>query len=280
MKSYLISIFLVFNMMANAHIEPPKTLKEKLKMEVEYAKKASAGMRECFIKNKLPDGKEVAVVHYFYDCQGREERMYLFDAEGKIEAHVIQVYDASGNLVLDADRSPEGLLKEMNVLGYDDDGLIWTITSYDSAWMISGKLTYEVRPETSEVFVSKINKDNGQEYSISYQYDGSIEDGDCIEIIQNDAQGSLKIRVENEFDTNGLRTKKHIYGPDNELSYSFFSTYNPNGDFATITQVDAEEKVIRTDTYTYNDKGFVSYLRVVKADGTISAERVYEYVFE
>jgi hypothetical protein len=280
MKSYLIGMLLIINFLAMAHIEPPKTLSEKLKMEVAYAKKASAGVKECLVKNINIDGKEVPIVHYFYDCLGREERMFLYDSEGEIEAHVIQVYDASGNLVLDADRSPEGLLKEMNVLGYDDEGLIWTITSYDSAWMMSGKLSYEIRPETSEVFVTKINRENSPEYSISYQYESSIDDGNCIEIIQNDAQGMLKIRVENEFNTNGLRTKKHIYNTENELSYSFLYTYTENGDFATITQVDAEEKVIRTDRYTYNEKGFVSHLTVVKADGTVSAERVYDYVFE
>lgn len=280
MKMLFLAAVLLISTLLSAHIEPPKTLKEKKEREAGFAKKAAAGMRSTLICDRSADAKLLPVVQYYYDNSGRDSLILLHDKEGRLDAIVVQVYDQFGNLVLDADRSPEGLLKEMNVLEYDEDGLIWKIVSYDSAWQISGRLSYELMPETAEVFVTKTDKDNKPEYAISYHYADSPDFGNCFEIIQNDAAGALKLRVENEYGSDGRRTKKHIYGADDSLSYSFAYTYNSAGDFLEIIQTDADGQLMRTDTYTYDEKGFVSAFKAIKADGKVMADRLYQNVFK
>ncbi len=280
MKKLLLAAVLLISTVLSAHIEPPKTLKEKKEREAGFAKKAAAGMKSTLVSNRAADAKLLPVVQYFYDVSGRDSIMLLHDKDGRPDAIVVQVYDQFGNLVLDADRSPEGLLKEMNVLEYDEDGLIWKIVSYDSAWQLSGRLSYELMPETAEIFVVKTGKDNLLEYTISYLYADSPDFGNCFEIIQNDAEGALKLRVENEYGADGRRTKKHIFGADDSLSYSFAYTYNAAGDFLEIKLTDADGQLMRNDTYSYDEKGFVSAFKAVKADGKVVADRLYQNIYK
>lgn len=279
MRKMLTLVLVMIVLALQAHIEPPKTHKEKQKALQVYSKKAAAGMKSCRISTVLPDQSVQPLVDYWFDDKGRESHMTLFD-EGKETARVVQVYDAAGNLILDADRDPQGLLMEMNVLEYDEDGLIYKIVSYDSTWHISGCLTYESRPETNEIYVTKHSPDQKLEYTISYLYQENPDESECVEIIQNEASGAQRMRVENEYGADGLRSSKLIFGSDNSLSYRFDYTYTPSGDFKEITQLSPEGEVMRKDYYTYNEMGFVERFKSVKANGQISIERVYTYQFE
>ena len=279
MKKLILIIFTFSFLAANAHIEPPKTIKEKAKAKSDFLRKKTAGLKESILYSISPDKKEVKMIHVFFDEEGREKTLFLYDKIGELSSVVAQTYDKQGNLVLDADRTPEGIMQEMNVLHYDDDGLIWNIISYDSAWNISGSLSYEMMPETAEVYVTKTNDKHMLQYTITYRYDKGLDEGDCSGIIQTDADGKLMIRVENVFDSNGQRTRKLVFGKDDSLDFTYHYTYNTSGDFSEIRKIGADGNLQRTDVYTYNDKGFVSAVKVMDAEGKEIANRRYDYVY-
>gem|GEM_PF-2282497 len=279
MKKLILLVFTFSFLAANAHIEPPKTKKEKANAEANYARAKAACIKESILYSISSENKETKVIHAFFDEEGREKTLMLYDKMGELSSIVAQTYDKHGNLVLDADRTPKGIMQEMNILHYDDDGLIWNIISYDSAWNISGSLSYEMMPETNEVYLTKNNDMHALQYTITYHYNKGLDEGDCSGIVQTDADGKLMIRVENLFDDNGQRSRKIVYGNDGSLNFTYHYTYNESGDFSEIRKIGSDGNLQRTDVYKYNDKGFVNAVKVLDAEGKVIANRRYDYVF-
>lgn len=279
MKKFLLTLLSFAFLIAHAHIEPPKTKKEKQDAAVKYARNKAAGIAESKVFSVQSDGSEIIMMHSHFDSEGREKSLMLYDKMGKLTSIVAQTYDMHGNLVLDADRSPDGMLQEMNVLQYDRDGLIWNIISYDSTWAISGSLGYELMPETNEVYVTKTNEKHALQYTITYRYENGLDEGEYTGIVQTDADGKMMMHVENIFDDNGQRSEKRIYNPDETLNFTYHYRYNGKGDFEEIRKTGADGKLQRTDSYTYNDKGLVQSLKVKDADGKTIAHQRFEYVY-
>lgn len=217
------------------------------------------------------------MVDWVYDSLGRETNMTLYSKHGIPESWVTQTYDQYGNLVLDVDCDSLGQMKEMNVLEYDQEGLIWNIISYDSNWAISGSLRYVPIPETNEVFVEKKDAAHLLQYTISYQYDDGIESGLCTQIVQLNDTGSQMIRVENVFDENKKRTHKHIYDEQDSLSFTYMYSYTDWGGLFEITKKMADGSISRTDIYTYNDFKLPETITVTDSENNTIARRLYVY---
>jgi hypothetical protein len=279
MKKFFLTLFSFAFLIVNAHIEPPKTKKEKQDALAKYARNKAARIAESKLFSVQPDNSEIIMMHSHFDAEGREKSLMLYDKSGELTALVVQTYDIHGNLVLDADLSSDGKLQEMNVLQYDRDGLIWNIISYDSAWAISGSLAYELIPEINEVYVTKTIKTNKTQYTISYHYEKGLDEGECTGIVQSDEEGKLMMRVENIFDAEGLRVEKRIYNPDETLNFSYHYRYNGKGDFVEIRKTGVDGKLQRNDSYTYNDKGLVQSLKVKDAEGKTITHQRFEYVY-
>jgi len=283
MRSFLLNLFLCLTFTVSAHIEPPKTIREKNEAYQQQQKIKTSGLKSCRmfkvgIADGMPAQDETPVATWFYDSRGRDSVIHLFDAGGKMQSVVNQTYNNAGSLVIDADTDPRGRLQEMNMLTYSEDGLIRKVTSYDStSFTITATMVYEEKPELQSVFATKRNPDGSLVYTIQYRYSPDLESGRNVETTQLDAEGKLKIRTENHFDSDGMRTEKRIYNKDNQLDFTYFYTYTPSGDFSEIRKVMADGSLSRVDTYSYNKQGFVSELQVKDGEGKWLAYRKYYY---
>lgn len=283
MRSFFVFLFLSLAITVSAHIEPPKTLREKQEAVAQQLKIKKSGMKNCrMFKVEISDGMpghgETPVATWFYDGQGRDSILHLFDAEGKLQSIVSQTYNPAGSLVIDADTDPHGKLLELNMLTYSEDGLIRKVTSYDStSFRITATMIYEEKPGKQSVMATKRNPDGSLVYTIQYRYSPDLESGRNVETTQLNADGTLKIRTENLFDDAGMRTEKRVYNSDNQLDFTYFYTYTPSGDFAAIRKVMADGSISRVDSYGYYGNGLVSELQVKDGDGKLLAYRKYFY---
>lgn len=283
MRSLLLILFLSLTYIVSAHIEPPKTLREKQDAAAQQLKIKNSGMKSCRmvkinIEGSLPGSTEIPVATWFYDGQGRDSILHLFDAGGEWQSIVTQTYNPAGSLVIDADTDLRGRLREMNMLTYSAEGLIRKVTSYDStSFTVTATMIYEEKPEKQSVIATKRNPDGSLVYTIQYRYSPDLESGHNVETTQLDADGALKIRTENLFDDAGMRTEKRVYNKDNQLDFTYFYTYTPSGDFAEIRKVMADGGLSRVDAYVYNERGLVSELQVKDGEGKWLAYRKYFY---
>jgi len=283
MRSFLLNLFLCLTFTVSAHIEPPKTIREKNETYQQQQKIKTSGLKSCRmfkvgIADGMPAQDETPVATWFYDSRGRDSVIHLFDAGGKMQSVVNQTYNNAGSLVIDADTDPRGRLQEMNMLTYSEDGLIRKVTSYDStSFTITATMVYEEKAEMNSVMATKRNPDGSLVYTIQYRYAPDLVDGRNVETTQLDSEGSLMIRTENHFDAAGMRTEKRIFNKDKQLDFTYFYSYTPSGDFSEIRKVMADGSLSRVDTYSYNKQGFVSELQVKDGEGKWLAYRKYYY---
>lgn len=278
MKTIFVVLFFFASVSASlAHIEPSKTLREKSDAHKQYQKIAKALIKSSMLYSLDDNEVKTRIIGYEYDSLGRELGMILYDKQGNPERIVTQTYDRYGNLSLDVDCDTTGLMKEMNVLEYDHEGLIWNIISYDSSWKISGSLRYTPVPETNEVIVEKTDAHHHPQYTISYRYAENLETGLCKGIVQNDAVGKQMIRVENVYDENELRTHKHIFNQDDSLSFTYEYTYTDEGEFLEIKKIMPDGSLSRTDRYTYNEDSLIDTITVTDGENKVIARRLYTY---
>lgn len=282
-RSIFLAIYLFLSFSVLAHIEPPKTKREKQDAARQHLKIKESGIRNCQmfsvgISDGIPASSESPVATWYYDAQGRDSVIHMFGKGGELQTIVKQTYNYAGSLVIDADTDPSGNLQELNLLTYSEDGLIRKVTSYDStSFTVTATMVYEEKYEVQSVFATKRNPDGSLVYTILYRYSPDLESGSNVKTTQLDAEGNLKIRTENLFDAAGMRTEKRIFNKDNQLDFTYFYTYTSSGDFAEIRKVMADGSLSRTDTYTYNNKGFVSELQVKDGEGKWLAYRKYYY---
>jgi len=284
MKRFIfLAICLSLSFSVLAHIEPPKTKREKLDAARQHLKLKESGIRICQmfsvgISDGIPASSESPVAVWYYDAQGRDSVIHMFGTGGELQTIVKQTYNYAGSLVIDADTDVSGKLQLMNMLTYSEDGLIRKVTSYDStSFTVTASMVYEEKPEVQSVFATKRNPNGSLVYTIQYRYKPDLLSGRNVETTQLDAEGNLKIRTENLFDAAGMRTEKRIFNKDNQLDFTYFYTYTSSGDFEEIRKVMADGSLSRTDTYTYNDKGLVSELQVKDGEGKWLAYRKYYY---
>lgn len=270
-------LFILILQFSYGHIEPPKTLQEKLEADEQRQRIAQANIHAASLYSIDENNEQTCMVNWVYDSLGRETNMTLFSKEGLPESWITQTYDQYGNLVLDVDCDSLGHMKEMNILEYDQEGLIWNITSYDSNWAISGSLRYVPVPETNEIYVEKKNAAHQLQYTISYQYEDGIESGLCTQIVQLDDAGGQMIRVENVFDANNIRTHKRIYDQNDSLSFTYDYSYTAWGGIFEIAKKMADGSISRTDIYTYNEFNLPETITITDAENNTIARRLYIY---
>jgi len=115
-------------------------------------------------------------------------------------------------------------------------------------------------------------------YHILYRYLGDVDDGFNTEVVKYDPEGKQIMRVENVFDTAGLRTHKRVFDEQNALMYFFEYSYDSStGKFATILKKTPEGEVISLTRYTYNTDGLTQREETLDTNGKTSSLLTYEY---
>ncbi|MBK9290724.1 MAG: hypothetical protein IPM52_03705 [Bacteroidetes bacterium] len=257
----------------HAHIEPPKSPDERKNALATREKYRKAGVMRATLTQTSADGKTFPLIEWKYDDQGRESTMVMYDQKTGNKTFVTQTYDRMSNLVLNADRNETGQISEMNVLEYTPENLISRVISYDSNLHISGTMEYTYLKNT--VLATKYLHNHSQQYTITYVYVNGKNTG----AIQQDGAGKLMMRTVNQYGYDGMRTLKEVYNSDNQLDFYYTYSYSANGDFERIEKRSPERKLLRTDAFTYNEKGLIDTLTISDADGNMILKRQYAYVF-
>ncbi|MBW7848415.1 MAG: hypothetical protein H3C41_10095, partial [Bacteroidales bacterium] len=143
---------------------------------------------------------------------------------------------------------------------------------------IDSKFTYEIDHQKSTLLFTKFKPLDVVAYHILYRYLGDVDDGFNTEVVKYDPEGKQIMRVENVFDTAGLRTHKRVFDEQNALMYFFEYSYDSStGKFATILKKTPEGEVISLTRYTYNTDGLTQREETLDTNGKTSSLLTYEY---
>ncbi len=276
MSQHNLKLFLVFvfsALIAEAHIEPPKSAAERENMLNNRKKYREAGVMKASAIQLGSDGKDRKLADWIYDAMGRESSIVMYDAKDGTKTYVAQTYDHMENLVLDADQDEGGHIVEMNTLEYNELNLIKRIVSFDSSLRISGIMEYTYLTDT--VLATKYNADFSFQYTIHYTY----ENGKNTGAIQRDASGKLMIKTINRFGYDGLRSVKEVYNVEDKLDFYYTYTYNEAGDFSKIEKRSPDKMLQRTNVYTYNKKRLPQTIEFTDGEGKLMMRREYNYLY-
>jgi YD repeat-containing protein len=275
----MINIFLVF-----AHEEPAKTLKEKLekeksRIEIIENEITSLTVWKYEILDNKPDliSKEKFLTT-LYDTSGNISEMHFFKADDTLDYKVIFGYDENNNMITDTDYNPDGTIAQRIEYMYDENGRVKEQINYLSSGAIDSKFTYDIDKDGDILLFNKYKPLDSIEYQIIYKYNGSVDNGNNIEIVKQKPDGDLLLRVENIFNDENQRVQKRIFDENNRLLYYFeYSYFDHSNRFSSITKLSSENLPISETIYTLNEYGFIETVKTMDNFGGILSFSRYEY---
>ena len=261
------------------HDEPPKTAHELTDQEQARTKTSTLGIERQHVWVVTPsdvDQPADSSLWYTdrYDRNGNlvEQTVYNPDGDGRSASY----YD-NRNTWLEELYYVGDSLDDRTVFVYNRDRLIVRITSYDADGNVTGRLDYTYLADSARIRLTKRIAGDSVQYRLLYSYDPESDFEHQIEAVQTNADGSLRMRTENQY-TNNLRSKKLVFGPDNALMHSFSYVYTPDNDFREIVKYDAADSVVFTQNYEYRPDRLLSTVTEYGADGNI--RRLLRYTYE
>ena len=278
----LLAIIVVLPLQVKAHEEPPKTQKEKKEAEAKRNKILKNKITRIIIwenhieKGSVTENKQkYAVLNY--NADGLNTSILIFKSNDTLEGKTIKTYDFNKNMIFDCDFEGSGNTSEKSVFQYSGTGLIEKIFNIDTNGLVSSYAEYTYKAKERRIVFTCYKSTGQNNYTYNYLYDTDIVNGNCIEIEHRDSIGTLVMRVINTYDKNGVRTEKAIYNAESKLDYKFTFTYTDDKNFSIITKISATGEIMKTDTYSYNNKN--NLISVVSKDksGTITDAISYTY---
>jgi hypothetical protein len=280
---YLFLAFVLMSLVANAHEEPAKTLKEKKEKSANRSKIVSAGIKSSLLyKYELKEGNVVSESEFLllksnYDKNGNICEMILFKSTDSIDVKVVLTYDENNNLITDTDFDADNNILEGIRYSFNQDGLVINQKNLGENGVADSEFEYWRDEKRYTLTMKKILLSGEVEYLLIYQYSESIDEGNNIGITKQTADGKLIMRVENVFDDNGQRLYKKIYDENDKLMYYFSYKYFDNGEFKEISKFGADEVLMTKTVYTLNSDGLQNAISSYNADGKLVSYSEYRY---
>lgn len=270
-----------------AHEEPAKTIKEKEKKEqdrkeiLENKIASFTVWKHKILNNEHNTAEKEKFLILTYDMKGNISEMQVYKSNDTLDYKVVFGYDQKNNMITDTDYNPDGTIAENIEYKYDGVGRVLEQFNYEMDGKIDSKFTYVTDNKSKTVTLNKYKPTDSIEYQIIYKYEGSIVEGNNVEIIKQKPNGELIMRVENVFDENNHRLQKKIFDENNQLMYYFKYTYFGNGDkFSTITKYSPDNQIKSKTIYTLNEIGFTHTIKTVDESGNVLSFSSYEYKIE
>jgi hypothetical protein len=267
----------------SAHEDPAKTIKEKQikekdRKEIMSLKIQSYTVWNNSVTNGTPgDRKEKYLVTKF-DKKGNIASMSVFKTSDSLDYMVVFTYDKDNNMITDTDYNPSGKITEDIKFFYDEKGRVNEQFNYLSDRNLDSKFAYVTDNKNSDVIFTKYKPLEVIEYQIIYNYYGSVDNGNNIEILKQGPDGKLIMRVENVFDKNNQRTYKKIFDENNKMMYYFEYTYDKEtGKLASIDKKSSEGNTTSRTTYTYNIMGQTDTVKTFNESGQLTSFMKYSY---
>ena len=279
---FLLALLLCNPIQIKAHEEPPKTQKEKKEAEAKRNKILKNKITRITIwENHIEKGivteNKQKYAELNYNADGLNTSILLYKSNDTLEGKTIKTYDINKKMILDCDFEGSGNTSEKSVFQYHGTGLIEKIFNIDTNGLVSSYAEYIYKAKERRIVFTCYKSTGQNNYTYNYLYDTDIVNGNCIEIEHRDSIGTLVMRVINTYDKNGVRTEKAIYNAENKLDYKFTYTYTDDKNFSIITKISATGEIMKTDTYSYNNKS--NLISVVSKDknGTVTDALSYTY---
>ncbi len=280
----IITGILIYSFVLYAHEEPAKTIKEKEKKEQDRKEIQQNKIASCTVwkhsisNNKLESELNEKFLIVLYDTKGNISEMQVYKSNDTLDYKVVFKYDENNNMITDTDFNPDGTIVENIEYKYDEFGRVLEQLNFEEDGKVDSEFTYISDNNNKTVTLNKYLPNDVIEYQIIYKYEGSIDQGNNVEIIKQKPTGELIMRVENIFEKNNLRLQKKIFDENNQLMYYFEYSYFGNGDkFSTITKYSPDNQVKSKTIYTLNEIGFTDTVKVVDESGKVLSFSSYEY---
>ena len=269
-----------------AHKEPAKTLKEKEK----EAKKRQNILKNKIVsytlwKHEIKDNKpkmdeQQKFIKMNFDNRGNNVQTAVYKNTDTLSYTIVYSYDENNTITTNSEINPDASLIKRAIYSHNDKGLLESQINYDADNKVESRFTYIPDHKTNTLIFTKYKPLDSIEYQIFYKYDSSINEGNNTEIIKQETDGSLILRVENLFDAQNKRVKKKIIGFNNELLYYFEYFYFENtDDYAVIHKKMATGELISVTKYKLNDSGLVQSVTNTDNTGNILSYTSYDYEY-
>ncbi|MCX7834124.1 MAG: hypothetical protein N2490_07940 [Ignavibacteria bacterium] len=282
---FFIFIYLFLRGLAYGHFEPPKTLKEKEKMEEERKFIFNNKINSLSVwKFKIDDGivkQENKILFYTieYDRNGNVSIITVYNEDGSIKYKDIYLYDEFMN-VISLTEYTEDKVSAKSEFKYDEYGRIKEQINYAIDGEFDSKFNYSIDYRNNTIIFNKYKQFDSIEYQIIYKYDSNPDYGNNIEIIKQKPNGKLIMRVENVFEDNNLRKEKRIFDETNKLLYYFTYKYFASGDkFSEIQKKTEEGNTISKTLYNLNINGLIENVITYDSNDKMDSYLEYSYQF-
>ncbi len=277
MKSIVYCICFVFCLSAIAHEEPAKTLYERNEKIAQKELYASLGVKTVTVFSLHSEMHHSMFLTMGYAIDGTYEYLVSYKNDS-LNLQVKYGYSKQGDMISDADYNPEGKLIEKNIFRYDKQGRVVSGKSYESK-KPSATFRFIHSSDKKTIEFHKINNKNQLEYKLIYSYLNDFDTEDYSSVVKLSADVSQQMRVVKTYNQNGKVAEKIIYGADDSLMHSFRYTYDDRGNNTEIERFNNKGELVRLDVFDYNEKGLITEQYATDKDGIIVSRLVYEYEF-
>lgn len=268
---------------ANAHFEPPKTLREKRKMEQERKLILDNRIRMLTIWNfkvvdGIPDGKGKNKYYtIYYDNNGNISEMVVYNDNGSIKYKDVYIYDEFFNVIELTKYSEEKMIEKSNFY-YDSSGRVTEQINYSADGKIDSRFIYIFDIKNNQIVFLKYKPLNIIEYQILYKYDADPDDANNIEIIKQDSDGKLIMRVENKFNRKNERIEKKIFDENNQLMYYFsYEYFDKINIYSTIEKKSPNDEILSKTEYRINSMNQIEFVATYNHENIIISFLQYTY---
>jgi hypothetical protein len=261
-----------------SHDEPPKTVQERIEQERARVKTSAPGIERQHVWVIKPgkSGQAADSSLWYtnrYDRGGSLLEQTVSDTSGNMRS--VSFYD-NDNVWLEELSYVGNSLDDRTVFVYDSDSLISIIMSYDNSGRITGRLDYQYSTENQTIAVTKRGPLDSLQYRILYTFEPGTNFRHQIEVVQTNADGSLRTRVQNQY-MEDRRAKKLVFGSDGRLTHSFSYTYTPQGDFSEIIKRTANDSIAFRQNFQYTSDGLLSSIIELDQSGLVTRTLRYFY---
>lgn len=260
--SFIFILFFLY-VYSFAHFEPPKTIKEREKYErdrkfiIENRIESITVWKFKIIDGIIDTNQSFKFYEEHYNKNGNLFLVIVFNEDSSEKFRDIYTYDDFMNVVSLTEYANDEMI-ERSEFRYDSLGRVIEQINFIKDYKLDSRFVYKIEKENKRILFNKCKPDDSIEYQILYIYDSDPDYGNTIEIIKQQSDRKLIMRVENIFGPVNLRIQKRIYNGNNELTYYYAYKYFNNSDrFSEIEKISAENRILSRTCYNLNSMGLI-----------------------
>jgi hypothetical protein len=277
MKSILFCALLLLSFAGFTHEEPAKTLFERNAKIAQKKLYASLQVKTVRVFRIDKEMNRTKLVMMGYDTDGTYLYLQSYKNDS-LELRVEYGYSKQGDMTTDTDYNPAGKMIEKNMFKYDKQGRVIGGKSYDKR-KLSATFQFVHADNKKSIEFLKFQPRKELEYKLIYTYNNDFDTEDYASVVKLSRHGKQQLKVTKEYNNQGKVIKKIIYDADNKLMHSFRYTYDNSGNNTGIERINNDGELTRLDVFVYNEKGLITEQYATDKDENMISRLVYAYEF-